>query len=55
MQMNALIVTYKKGKNNLVDLMDLLKQTKVKYASIYSEKPTLNDVFLSLTGKELRD
>ena len=35
--------------------MDLLKKYKIKYSSIYSEKPTLNDVFLSLTGKELRD
>lgn len=54
-QGSSLIIKYKKGKNNLVDLMDILKKYKVKYASIYSEKPTLNDVFLSLTGKELRD
>ncbi len=55
LQKNTLKVTYKKGKNNLVELMDLLKKYKIKYSSIYSEKPTLNDVFLSLTGKELRD
>lgn len=54
-QNSTLVVTYKKGKNNLVELMDTLKKKKVKYSSIYSEKPTLNDVFLSLTGKELRD
>ncbi len=54
-QVNSLVVTYKKGKNNLVDLMELLKKSHIKYSSIYSERPTLNDVFLCLTGKELRD
>lgn len=52
---NVLMVTYKKGKNNLVDLMEYLKQENIKYNKIYSERPTLNDVFLELTGKELRD
>lgn len=52
---NALLVTYKKGKNNLVELMDYLKNENIKYNKIYSERPTLNDVFLELTGKELRD
>lgn len=52
---NILIVTYKKGKNNLKELIDCLKENKVSYESIFSERPTLNDVFLSLTGKELRD
>lgn len=52
---NALLVTYKKGKNNLVELMDYFKNENIKYNKIYSERPTLNDVFLELTGKELRD
>lgn len=52
---NNLLITYKKGKNNLVDLMDYLRKEKIKYNKIYSERPTLNDVFLYLTGKELRD
>ncbi len=52
---NILLITYKKGKNNLVDLMDYLKKEEIKYNKIYSERPTLNDVFLELTGKELRD
>lgn len=52
---NALLVTYKKGKNNLVEIMDYLKNENIKYNKIYSERPTLNDVFLELTGKELRD
>ncbi len=52
---NNLLITYKKGKNNLLTLMDYLKLKKIKYNKIYSERPTLNDVFLYLTGKELRD
>lgn len=50
-----LFIVYNKGKNNLENLIDYLKENKVKYSSIYSERPTLNDVFLELTGKELRD
>ena len=52
---NTLLVTYIEGKNNLVDMIDYLKKESVNYNKIYSERPTLNDVFLELTGKELRD
>ena len=55
LNMNTLIVTYKKGKNNLGELIDYLKGNEVTYNKIFSERPTLNDVFLELTGKELRD
>ena len=50
-----LLITYKKGKNNLLELMDYLKSEGIKYNKIFSERPSLNDVFLELTGKELRD
>lgn len=52
---NILLITYKKGKNNLVEIMEYLKNNNIKYNKIFSERPTLNDVFLELTGKELRD
>lgn len=52
---STLVITYKKGKNNLGELIDFLKDNKVSYDKIFSERPTLNDVFLELTGKELRD
>lgn len=52
---NTLYITYIKGENNIVELMDYLKNKRIKYTKIYSERPTLNDVFLELTGKELRD
>ena len=52
---NNLLVTYKKGNNNLKKLIDFLEENKITYNKIFSERPTLNDVFLELTGKELRD
>lgn len=52
---NILLITYKKGKNNLVEIMEYLKKDRIKYNKVFSERPTLNDVFLELTGKELRD
>ena len=54
-QDNELIVTFKKGQNNLVEIMEYLSNNQINYNKIYSERPTLNDVFLELTGKELRD
>lgn len=50
-----LVVTYKKGSNNIVKFMDYLNKEKITYNKIFSERPTLNDVFLELTGKDLRD
>ena len=52
---NLLNVTYKKGEENLEEMISLLKDNNVFYTKIFSELPTLNDVFLELTGKELRD
>jgi ABC-2 type transport system ATP-binding protein len=52
---NVLLITYKKGKNNILEMMEFLKNNRIKYNKIFSERPTLNDVFLELTGKELRD
>lgn len=52
---NILLVTYKEGKNNIVDMVEFLKKESIKYNKIDSQRPTLNDVFLELTGKELRD
>ena len=52
---NTLVITYKNGKDNLGELIDFLHSKKVTYSKIFSERPTLNDVFLELTGKDLRD
>ncbi len=52
---NILVVVYKKGKDNLALLMNFLNKSKISYLKIFSERTTLNYVFLVLTGKELRD
>lgn len=52
---NTLFVTCKKGEENLENMIAFLKENNIKYTKIFSELPTLNDVFLELTGKELRD
>lgn len=48
-------IQFGKGKHNLIRLLDLLKEKDVAFGSVYSKLPTLNDVFLEITGKELRD
>ena len=52
---SILYITYTKGKHNLCDLIDYFKENKIHYSKIFSELPSLNDVFLELTGRELRD
>jgi len=44
-----------KGANNLEIILDFIKKEGIRYGRVYSELPTLNDVFLEITGKELRD
>lgn len=48
-------VKFSKGKHNLLRLLDLLKEQETGFGGVHSELPTLNDVFLEITGKELRD
>jgi ABC-2 type transport system ATP-binding protein len=52
---NRLVLRSKKGKNNLISLLDYLQTHDINFGKIYTEMPTLNDVFLEITGKELRD
>lgn len=52
---NLLVIKSGKGKNNLETVLDFLKKHGVNFGRIYSELPTLNDVFLEITGKQLRD
>lgn len=41
--------------NNVVEIIKILEEKGYRLKNVYSEQPTLNDVFLELTGKELRD
>lgn len=42
-------------KHGLIEVMGYLHDAEIPYESILSQQPTLNDVFLEITGKELRD
>lgn len=50
-----LILKCSGGKHNLINILDYIKNNDILCGRIYSEQPTLNDVFLEITGKELRD
>ena len=52
---SLLLVKSDRGRNNLPVVLDYLKSKNIAYGKIYCELPTLNDVFLEITGKELRD
>ena len=43
------------GKHNLIRVLDFLQQKEYSFGHVHSELPTLNDVFLEITGKELKD
>lgn len=48
-------IRFSGGKHNLLHVLDYLKNKDIPFGRVYSELPTLNDVFLEITGKELRD
>lgn len=41
--------------HNLIRILHYLEEQELSFGQVYSELPTLNDVFLEITGKELRD
>ena len=52
---NILTLAFTGGRHNLIHVMNYLKEKEIAFGQVYSELPTLNDVFLEITGKELRD
>lgn len=52
---NRLTIRYDNGQHNLLTLLDYLKSRDLSFEGVYSEQPTLNDVFLEITGRQLRD
>ena len=50
-----LSATCEASERNLLDVLGALKAARVAVGRVYSEPPTLNDVFLEITGRELRD
>ena len=54
-QDNNLTIKYSGGKHNLINVLNFFNENNINCGRVYSELPTLNDVFLEITGKELRD
>lgn len=52
---SMLTLRYSGGRHNLVRLMEFFKEHDISFGRVVTELPTLNDVFLEITGKELRD
>lgn len=48
-------LTFTHGDGYLIRLIKILDKNEVNYSSLNVKKPSLNDVFLELTGKDLRD
>ena len=43
------------ARHNLIQLLNYLQSQDITFGQVSSELPTLNDVFLEITGKQLRD
>ena len=41
--------------HGFLDIVSYLREEEIRLGKVFSEPPTLNDVFLEITGKELRD
>ena len=48
-------LSFEKGEGHIIRLVRTLQEEGVSYDALTSERPSLNDVFLELTGKALRD
>lgn len=52
---NWLTLQCTRGRHNLIGILDYLGEHDITFGRVITEQPTLNDVFLEITGKELRD
>ena len=52
---NRLTASYAADGRHLISVLDVLRRNGVAFGRVASEPPTLNDVFLEITGKELKD
>lgn len=54
-QDQTMILRCSGAKHNLTRVLNYLQEQDIPFGRVFSELPTLNDVFLEITGKELRD
>lgn len=48
-------IRFSGGKQNLLQVLDYMREKELLFGQVYTERPTLNDVFLEMTGREIRD
>ena len=51
----TLKVSLSSANHNFIRILHYLESQEIAFGKVFSELPTLNDVFLEITGKELRD
>lgn len=51
----TLVVRCSGAKHNLIRILEYVNGKDISFGRVFSELPTLNDVFLEITGKKLRD
>lgn len=52
---NRLKIYFSGGCHNIIHVLDFFEKNNLSFGQVYTQLPTLNDVFLEITGKELRD
>lgn len=51
----TLKVQFSSARQNLIRILSFLQEHNISFGRVFSELPTLNDVFLEITGTQLRD
>lgn len=54
-QEQILKIRLSSARHNLIRILHFLQDNDISFGRVFSELPTLNDVFLEITGKGLRD
>jgi ABC-2 type transport system ATP-binding protein len=49
------VIVYGKGDTLVGEVVNVLTSRGVRFRDLRTEQPTLEDVFLTLTGREMRD
>lgn len=51
----TLTLGFSKGDQNIINVLEIFRTADISFGQLTTQTPTLNDVFLEITGKALRD
>jgi len=54
-QIGNRVVVYGRSDQIVVEVVKFLGANRIRFRDLRTEQPTMDDVFLSLTGREMRD